>query len=423
MNLRNKVEMSKQKAINFFSWQVQQIRAEGARALHRKIRKVLGGLLAVIPVILVRLIRPILWIRFGVLTSQRIGHFVFDVEIYLCEREVGLQNKKAIDFFGYDEWICNRQWKKMCERILRVSQFSKHCHRINRLLPGGEAHAIRIITNDRHEGRDVLGLLNQTKQHVTFTAEEEGRGLAFLRKNGIPNGADFVCFHARDSSYLKSVFPQWDYSYHDHRDTNVNNYLTAANKLASRGIYTFRMGAVVSGSIKSDNAKVIDYASEGRTDFLDIYLSSHCRFFLASCSGIDAIASVFRRPVVYANLIPLELAPSSGPQDLIIPKKLWLIQERRFLTFREVFDRGLAKVLFSRRYVECGIEVVENSAEEIADLTMEMDDRLRGIWTPSDDDEVLQKQFWALFKPSHLHGRLLARVGAAFLRQNRSLLD
>ena len=65
------------------------------------------GVLALIPVILVRLIRPVLWIRFGVLTSQRIGHFAFDVEIYLCEREVDLQNKKTFDFFGYDEIISN----------------------------------------------------------------------------------------------------------------------------------------------------------------------------------------------------------------------------------------------------------------------------------------------------------------------------
>lgn len=423
MTLRNDLASFKQKAADFVSWQVKQIGAEGAPALRRKIGKVVWGLLAVIPVLFVRLIRPLLWIRFGVLTSQRIGHFAFDVEMYLCEREVGLQNKKAWDIFGYDGFICNGQWKKMCERVLHVSQFSKYCFRINRLLPGGEAHRIRILANDRHSSRDVHGLIQRTKQHVTFTEEEERRGLLSLRELGVPVGADFICFHARDSSYLKTIYPQWDYSYHDHRDGNVHNFVLAAENLASRGIYSLRMGAVVSEKINSNNPKIIDYSSLGRTDFMDIYLSSHCRFFLASCSGIDTVAQVFRRPVVYTNLIPLEYAPSWDSRNLLIPKKLWLSRDHRYLSFREIFERGLARGTSLLQYRECGIEVVENTADEIADVAMEMEDRLNGTFRSTEEDEELQARFWALFKHSQLHGHILARVGTSFLRQNRALLD
>jgi putative glycosyltransferase (TIGR04372 family) len=413
----------KQRVIHFISWQVKQIQEEGAPALYRKFGKVAGGLLAVIPVIFVRLIRPLILVRFGVLNSHRIGHFSFDVEMYLCEREVGLQNKEALDFFGYGEFICNAAFKTMCERVLTVVSFAKHCDRLNRLLPGGETHTVSILSNAQHDSRDVQGLLLRTKPHVNFTEEEERRGHRALPKLGVPAGSDFVCFHARDSSYLKTIYPRWDCSYHDHRDTTVQTYLSAAEELASRGIYTLRMGAVVDNKLHPTNPKVIDYATQGRTDFLDIYLSSHCRFFLASCSGIDSIATIFRRPVVYTNLIPLEYAPSWDPTNLFIPKKLWLVQERRFLNFREIFERNLARVNISSRYLECGIEVVENTADEIRDVALEMDDRLRGTWVPSGEDDELQKRFWSLFKPSHLHGRFLSRVGAIFLRQNRALLD
>lgn len=423
MTLRKSVGAFKQKATDFVSWQVKQIGAEGAPALHRKMGKVVWGLLAVIPVILVRLIRPILWVRFGVLNSLRIGHFVFDTEIYLCERDVGFQNRKTIDFFGIDEFACNTQWKSMCERVLHVNNFSKHCYRMNGILPGGEAHTIRILSNERHGARDVHGLLRRTKQHVTFTDEEERRGLVSLREIGLPEGADFVCFHARDNAYLKTIYHQWDFSYHDYRDCDVQNYLVAAEKLASRGVFSLRMGAVVANKLNSSNSMVIDYANKGRTEFLDIYLSSRCRFFLASCSGIDSVAQIFRRPVVFANLIPLEYAPSWDSQFLIIPKKIWLAREQRFLGFREILETGVGRYLESGQYMKDGLEIVQNTADEIADVALEMDSRLRGSWRSTDEDEELQKRFWALFKPSHLHRRFKARIGAAFLQKNRSLLE
>ena len=51
----------------------------------------------VIPIVLiVRVIRPFYWIRFGWFFGSRIGHFAFDVEYYLSERKVGLHPKKAL---------------------------------------------------------------------------------------------------------------------------------------------------------------------------------------------------------------------------------------------------------------------------------------------------------------------------------------
>ncbi len=74
-------------------------------------------------------------------------------------------------------------------------------------------------------------------------------------------------------------------------------------------------------------------------------------------------------------------------------------------------------------YEQAGIEVVDNTQEEIAAVAVEMDERLNGTWLTTEEDEELQSRFWSLFKHSELHGVLLSRIGAEFLRQNRDLLE
>jgi hypothetical protein len=79
------------------------------------------------------------------------------------------------------------------------------------------------------------------------------------------------------------------------------------------------------------------------------------------------------------------------------------------------------------RFKQEGIEPLENTAEEIRDAAVEMEERLSGKWRSTQDDEELQRKFWRLFIPERLPEYLRnnqnnARVGTLFLRQNRSLL-
>ena len=66
---------------------------------------------------------------------------------------------------------------------------------------------------------------------------------------------------------------------------------------------------------------------------------------------------------------------------------------------------------------------MENTPEEITALAVEMDERLKGTWQTAEEDEELQRRFWALFKPGALQGAFLSRIGTEFLHQNRELLQ
>lgn len=399
------------------------------RALTRKVYTLLLVIcdlallpLAILGVFIVRVLQPFALIRFYQM-SHRIGHFAANIELYMCKRDIEkMQGKRAVDIFYCKPPICNRQLKKMWGRVLHICYFANFLDRVNCLLPGGEKHTpSELVGTDI----DIDGLLARAQPHLSFTPHEEQKGLAALRKMGIPQGASFICFHVRDPAYLANHFKvsERDFYYHNYRDSNIQNCMLVAEEMANRGYFILRMGAVVKEEFKSDNPKIIDYATKYRTDFLDIFMLSKCRFFISTDCGLTEVAAIFRRPVAWINRIPFEVMPTAKINDLVIPKKHWLRKERRFMTFREIINSGAAGFYSTKQFDQLGIEVIENTPEEIKALAVEMDERLNKTWQGAQEDEDLQNRFWSLFKPVRLRGKNPARIGFEFLRQNRELLD
>lgn len=407
-----------EKIIRFLRRQVEQIEEGGLPVLLRKGCSFLLMLSVALVLLVVRALGPVVVIRFGPLRSERIGHFAGNTEVYLCERDAGMHGSRTFDIFYHASPICNHQLKKMWDRTLHVSHFAGSVDWLNRHLPGGKDHGIPMRSD-----RDIHGLLARTRPHLSFTPEEEQLGHEALQELGIPDGSPFVCFHSRSSVYLDTVYPKNNWHYHDYRDSSIKNFTPAAEELVHREYFAVRMGAIVKEPLKITNPMIIDYATKGRTEFLDIFLGAKCHFYIGDSCGINAIPMIFRRPLATTNMIPLEHTPTWGPNYLFIPKKLWLREEHRFLTFREILDLEGGRFLKSEQYEQFGIEVVENTPEEITALAIEMDERLKGTWKTTEEDEELQRRFWLLFKPSEFNGVFLSHIGTEFLRQNRELLD
>lgn len=381
------------------------------------------SILAIPAVLMIRIIRPWLLVRWGSLISSRIGHFAANTELYLCEHDAGInvprQCHMDLFYMGFKP-ICNQQLTIMWKRILRIwpSWILTPISLVNRFIPGGMVH--EIGSNTQHD-RDVHNLFDQFPPHLSFTTDEEQFGKTGLKDLGIPDGTPFVCLHVRDSAYLDNAMPGVSWRYHDYLDTSVENYILAAEELVDRDYIVLRMGAVVKESLKIESPKIIDYATKYRSDFMDIYLESKCSFHLGSPSGLNAIPLVFRRPRATVNFSALEYIYSWKLNELIIPKKLWLKEDSRFITLREVLESGAGEFLHTEQYIQYGIELIENTPEEIKALAIEMDERLKGTWQTTAEDEDLQRRFWEIFKKyanPNLHGEYRARIGAHFLRNN-----
>ena len=384
-------------------------------------------ILAIPAVLIIRLIKPWLLVRMCKLNSSRIGHFASNTELYLCERDAGINvpNQCHIDIFYKRGLICNQQLATMWSRVLRVwpGWIWGFIHRLNRVIPGAKLYEI-----DSTEGRDIHNLLDRFPAHLQFTAKEEARGEAGLRLMGLPAGSKFVCLNVRDSAYLAG--PAW--SYHSYRDSDIQNYVLAAEVLAERGYFVIRMGAKVHESIKSAHPKVIDYATNGmRSDFMDIYLGAKCVFCISTGTGWDCIPEILRRPIVYVNFGPVVALPSYVKWTISIVRHHFSLMENRKLSLSEIFTHGIGFCGRTSDYETKGVTLIENTPEEIRDVAIEMADRLTGTWQTLPGDEMLQQRINEIFLTravvsingkSH-HGEIRSRFGAVFLRNNPEWLQ
>ena len=254
--------------------------------------------------------------------------------------------------------------------------------------------------------------------------------LAELR---IPAEASYICFGLRDAAYYQQFLTSEAYA--DARQFNTEaredtyvrnpplvNYLPMAAQCAAQGLYVLRMGQVVGEPLPPGiHSNIIDYACKHRTPFGDVYLLANCRFLVTGgAGGLWMVSSAFNRPVVMTDSYCIRVLPLRGG-DLFIPKKIRLISEKRFLTFREMLTTGM-RYSYRSNCLQDGVDLIHNTPEEIAAVVKEMEDRLEGRWLITEEDEELQKRFIALYQPEHYGYSLPGRIGAEFLRQNSNLL-
>ena len=414
----------------FFSRQARQIKEEGVVVVRRKIKTLLQRLAKLFlrqlnfilvgsGILLVRILKPIVLIRFGHIRSGVIGHNVFDPEYYLSEKEI--INSKGLDFFYFkSKEQPNEQWSLMVKRYIWVKEIFRLFDELNRRIPGWELHhKVAGIPGSR----DLNGLLSRTKPHIRFTSKENIRGSDFLKELGLKPEDRFVCLIVRDSAY-KEEYQKWgnrDWSYHNYRDSDIDTYNEAVLALVEKGYFVFRMGKTVKNEFKVDHPHILDYAnSEFRSDFLDIWLMANCFFCISTSTGLDEVSRVFRKPAVYVNRVPLFYIVSYD-NCITVPKYLVWKNSGKKLSASEHFSHSY---LHTEKYTEKGIQLKALSSKEIAETVLEFEARLTSDWVEEEKDLQFQNRFWELLQTSPQYSNLHnvihpeARIGTEFLRNN-----
>jgi len=209
---------------------------------------------------------------------------------------------------------------------------------------------------------------------------------------GIPVDAEFVCIHARDPEYLQAKAPAEDWSYHHFRNADIDSLKDAVQYLTDEGLYVIRLGEIVEKPFAIEgNERVIDYASEYRTDFMDIYLMAKCLFLLATPTGVAQVSTIFGRPVAMTNWTHLELMTCFREGDLFIPKLH--IKDGEELTLQQIINSNIGRFTKTEYFADNGISLIDSTPPEILALTMEMYMRLKGEWHDTAQMKDLQTQF------------------------------
>ena len=381
--------------------------------------------LMVLPLMAIgRLLRPICFVRVGFFTADRIGHFVFDVEYYLTEQVLKPYQHKTIDLFFFEGEPANTKLASMVQGVVTVNPLVRFLYSANQLLPASKVQQL-LPARHKTDSRDMEGLLHTAPTQLQFTEDDNDRGYQYLTSVGFEKRDKFVCLVARDSRYLKQVHAERNWSYHDFRDTNIEDYKQAALALATQGYWVFRMGKVVDESFETDHPYVIDYANTtDRSDFLDLWLMANCFFAISTGLGLDSVADVFRRPIVFVNYVPLMDLEAWGPY-ITVPKKLtWTATNRPLSLSEQVKHTSLN----GHYYRDNGISVHDMKPDEITDVVLEMEMRLAGTFSTNQNVEKLNQCFWnelrAFPEFQKYHGWIHpnARLGTSYLNESKDWL-
>jgi putative glycosyltransferase (TIGR04372 family) len=206
------------------------------------------------------------------------------------------------------------------------------------------------------------------------------------------------------------------------RNPPLEHYLPMAAACAERGLFVLRMGQVVDRPLPAGgHPRVIDYAWIHRSPFGDIYLLATCKFVVAGGSALWWIGAAWNRPAVYTDNYCLAFR-GVRPGSLLIPKLMWLVAEKRFLSFEEMLRYGM-RYSYASNCRQDGVELIHNSPEEVTEVVLEMDQRLDGTWRQTPEDVELHRRFEGLFRPEHMGYRMPGRIGTQFLRRYSYLLE
>ncbi len=377
-------------------------------------------------------------IRLLPINFSRIGG-IYDLFWYLKYKNVKKFENNYLDiFFIEDDFKHNKFWLKIWKRSFNIQRFKSfwkiyyllrrkinykfdrsiedYSSFQNQYLSKVNQKIFKNITQD-----EQIKISNSKAPKLTFSQMELNAGSSYLAKFKTSD-YNYICFHSRDSSYLKSYMPNKDWSYHDHRDCNINNYEQAIKNLDKKGFVCFRTGTATKEKINFKNDRIVDYAnSKDQNDFLDIYLGAKCFMSVYSECGITAIPELFDRPIVYTNWPGLNISAFNS-NSLIIFKKFYLEKEDRILSFKEIDKLENSGNISFYNLKEKGITLIENSPDEINDAVNENYFRLKGLWKENNEANKLQNKFWSLFPHRIIKSKTL-RIGSDFLLKNPELLN
>lgn len=368
-----------------------------------------------------RISQRVFRLRVAIGDFERIGHYIH-AELYLRKQKSGEYDPREFLIIVSNK-TANKQLHRIFQRRLFLVDNNLLCLMVTLVKSMTKKSPLWFQLPWVTRYQEVLDSISP---QISFTGDEESKGKKLLADIGLNNNSPLVCFHVRDKAYLNTVHnyrsPQ-EWAYHDYRNCNVENFLPVAEYLASQGVYVLRMGHVVEKSFVSKNDKVIDYANKFRSELGDIYCISKCKFFIATEGGLHSIAWMFNIPVAYTNSAPPAGLVGWRKDDVVIHKKLWDKSRKRFLTYREIVECGACTWYHTELYHKAGLEIVENTPEEIMDLVKEMNARLDKTWVTTPEEEEVQKRYRSIFPAGHVSISFQSRIGTDFLRKNIALLE
>lgn len=360
-------------------------------------------------------------------TLSNIGHLVNEPEFFTKMGILGLRPEHKGILLADPKKVVNRAALEYWRRYLCVVTDLRLIKRFETLAPWLEYNTfwISLPTGEVFYFWSGLNAVQREweKQKkgplVKISDNHIKMGRDNLAKLGMPRDAWFITVHARDQSLGKNG-QIVDVKPTAHRDCDILSFRLAMEAIVERGGWVIRMGDISMKPLpKMKN--VIDYPHcDFRSDWMDLFCVGTSRFFLGTASGLNGVPINFGVPSILTNVSPMNIFPLCKG-DLFIPKLLRRISDGKILSFKEALVEPFNHCFNSNVYLSNGVEWIDNTPEELREITLEMLDATQNQINYSEEDNLLQDRFQQLAKRLEPHG-LGARIGRDFIRRHKSLL-
>lgn len=377
-------------------------------------------------------LRPFGLIRFLRLYSEKIGHFLINTSLYLSGKKM-LGHEPSLDYLGIDpnRAVSN---KALMELWGRFFSFSPAAGQISSMIPNKEHCPLLDVVLDRENALERYPVV------FPFTVAENEKALQALERMGVPRGSKYVCWHCRTQDFVMHHYPEIDKDqWQLYRNVALPIFKKSIDYLISKGYYVLRMGTPLTAPLPWQSDKLIDYARNYRTEFMDIWLFAHADLTLGTCSGIDAIPCISGRNALFVSFAPAGYALTFSSKTTILFEHYHSTATQQRIPLQELYASGHVTDQLESEFREHGYYLVKNTEEEILHAVQEKVFLMEG-GRRSEEDVQLEDAFWELFErnreviidkysPSvpwqkrQLHGpRYFSHVSSVFLRQYRDEL-
>ncbi len=353
----------------------------------------------------------------GIKYTNAIGHLSLEPDIFLRENFLKKKNFKGI-IISPKYNTCNFEFLSYLKKYFMVFSNPIICIL---MLPLKQIKFLNYNISDyQMDDQRTVKLFKTIKLTYdnlnlhTISQKHLDHGLSVLDQWGLKKYDWFVGLHVREPEYR-------DYGIKNVRDSDIHSFCKAIDFIESLGGYVIKLG-IENTKINIQNKKFINYSSSKfKSDEMDIFLSTQCKFFIGTNSGLHNIPLIFKIPILYFNMFPIEQI-NSQPNSISTIKLIKDNKTNKYLKFREILNLDIRNSFKVEDYDNQGLSVIDNDQNLILDVLKEYLLKTEKKFHETQEDIFLQEKFHSLYKPGHYCYGTAGKISTVFLRKFKYLL-
>jgi putative glycosyltransferase (TIGR04372 family) len=254
------------------------------------------------------------------------------------------------------------------------------------------------------------------KPVLSFPSALAERARSALATVGIPHNAWFVALHVRErtSNLYHSEL-------HNVLNAKIEDYLPTIEEITKRGGWVIRMGDPTMKPLPAVK-NFFDYChSTLRSDWMDIFLFAHARFFIGTSSGPAYVPSIFGAPSVLTNWWPPAQRPWHA-HDIFMPKLYRKRSTGRYLSLSASLAEPFGycnSIDYLTRIEDVILE--DTGTEDIRAAVVEMIERIDGTVCYDSADLEWRERVEQIYNSNSAYGSAL--IARDFLRNHEAILS